>query len=141
MMPLRPTMTGSSIASGPPMGQPLAPSKPNYEISLTDITSSSNAPMPPFGGASSAPSSALGAMQAFSSPPSLTSPPMGFAPTVPSFTPATPSFAPGASSGAAMPLFAARPAMGVLMPSKPAQQWNNGSKQSQTDWGDFDPLA
>lgn len=113
MQPLQPQGTGGFAKSSPS-----TPSlqqqihKPNYNIALPVIS-----PM---------------------------SPPM--APKIPT-PPAPPNFGgnfiPPPKSMSSPPLFAAQPVMGSLLaPSKPTQQpWNATKKSTDSDWGDFDPLA
>lgn len=68
-------------------------------------------------------------------------------PPMASTIPAPPSFgghfSPPPTSMSSPPLFAAQPAMGSLLaPSKPSQpSWNATKKSTNSDWGDFDPLA
>ncbi|KAI0030365.1 kinase-like domain-containing protein [Vararia minispora EC-137] len=137
---LRPSMTGSSVSSNQLTGQPLAPPKPkpNYNISLTEVSGSLNASIPPLGGA-------FGAQPVFTSPPAGFAPvPSSFASSSSSFTSSAPTFVvnpaltPSVPHLASPPLFASRPAMDVLTPSKPARQWGTGA--NQTDLDDFDPL-
>lgn len=112
MQPLQPQGTGGYSKSGSS-----TPSlqqqiqKPNYNIALPAIS-----PIPP-----------------------------PIAPTIPT-TPANfgGHFSPPPTSMSSPPLFAAQPAMGSLLaPSKPTQPSWNATKKSSTnsDWGDFDPLA
>ena len=115
MQPLQPQGTGGfgkSSPSTPSLQQQMQ--KPNYNIALPTIS------------------------------PAPISPPM--APMMPT-APAQPSFGaifpPPLTSMSSPPSFATPPVMGsVLSPSKPAQQpWNATKKSTNSDWGDFDPLA
>ncbi|KAF9452845.1 other/SCY1 protein kinase [Macrolepiota fuliginosa MF-IS2] len=95
----------------PQMSQP---SKPNYNISLQPLPTTTANPPTPF-------------QQSM------------FQPTFQPLQPSTPSV----PSISLVPTPSQMPSMGgMLTPSRPAQSsWNAPKKSSQSDWGDFDPLA
>ncbi|KAI0317305.1 hypothetical protein OF83DRAFT_1058941, partial [Amylostereum chailletii] len=128
MAPMQPNHTGPSFSRPPSLSmgqQPLAPAKPNYNLNLSQLSSNP----PPF--------------PSFGAPPSM-SPPVMQQPSFPALAPAmTPSVPMSLSSP---PTIASRPGMGdLLAPSRPQQpSWagtGTNKQLSQTDWGDFDPLA
>ncbi|EIN07701.1 kinase-like protein [Punctularia strigosozonata HHB-11173 SS5] len=124
IQPLQPTNTGG-------FSQPLAPSKPNYNVTLATTPNFSVAPAPaptppsmpgPNYNIALQPSQPTGGMMSMGALPMVASPPPMSSP----------------------PLVASPPPMNMnslLTPSKPAS-WGSGSvkKPSADDWGDFDPL-
>ena len=115
----------SSFASqSPPQPQKPVLSKPNYNVSLSDVFANTSQ-QPPLTASPMTPSNQLNQPH----------PPMGGTFSAPAVTP---SFSP--------PALASRPAMGnILTPLKPQQPsfsgFNSSKPASKDIWNDFDPLA
>ncbi|KAH9079219.1 other/SCY1 protein kinase [Lactarius deliciosus] len=114
----------SSFTQSPPQQQKPVLSKPNYNISLSDVLANTSQ-QPPLTPPPMTPSNQLSRLQ----------PPISGTFSAPAVTP---SFSP--------PAFASRPAMGdILTPLKPQQPSLSGfgtNKSTSKDiWNDFDPLA